>query len=67
MTLILRSIEDDLNFKVTGGLPKCVANRRRHQFNGKWKTTIILLLMELDFLNVNFVLRKDSLASPRFS
>ena len=63
-------MEDNLNFKVTGGLDQFVANRRRYQFVGKWKTTTISLLMELDlnvFLNVNFLLSKGGLASPSFS
>ena len=39
-------MEDELTFKVTGRLPEFVANRRRHQFVGKWKTTKIKNLME---------------------
>ena len=63
-------MENDINFKVTGGLDQFVANRRRHQFVGKWKTTTILLLMEDDlnvFLNVSFLLSKGGLASHSFS
>ena len=44
-------MEDDLNLKVTGGIDQFVANRRQHQFAGKWKKTTIFLLME-DNLNV---------------
>jgi hypothetical protein len=46
-------MEDDLNFKLTGRLTQFVANKRLHQFVGKWNSNIFVNgRQHQQFLNV---------------